>query len=158
MCARHVYGNLKKLHPSKPQLKKRFWAVANSFNMGDYKIALKALENFDHRVYNQVYNDLMARDPTTCSRAFFSTTPTCEDGLNNFSEAYNSGLEKARSLPLVEMLETMRRHAMVRIEVRKNKLTKYKARFSIKVAKTLAEEGEARSNWCKKRTPGVAFC
>ena len=135
-CARHIYGNIKKLHPNKPRFKNLFWAVANSFNEGDYKAALKELKAFD----SQIYDDLMVRDPTTCTRAFFSTTPSCEDGLNNFSESYNSGLKKARSLPLVGMLETMRRQAMVRIEVRKKKLVKYKAKYSLKVAKTIAEE------------------
>ncbi|XP_022566389.2 uncharacterized protein LOC106421322 [Brassica napus] len=149
MCARHVYGNVKKLHPNKPKFKKLFWAVANSFNEGDYKAALKELKAFD----SQIYDDLMARDPRTCTRAFFSTISTCEDGLNNFSESYNSGLKKARSLPLVEMLETMRRQTMVRIEVRKKKLLKYRKKYSEKVAKTIIEEGEQRK-WCKKRTPG----
>ena len=148
-CARHIYGNIKKLHPNKPRFKNLFWAVANSFNEGDYKAALKELKAFD----SQIYDDLMVRDPTTCTRAFFSTTPSCEDGLNNFSESYNSGLKKARSLPLVGMLETMRRQAMVRIEVRKKKLVKYKAKYSLKVAKTIAEETKNRK-WCKKRTPG----
>ncbi|KAJ0238436.1 MULE transposase domain-containing protein [Hirschfeldia incana] len=118
MCARHIYGNIKKLHPNKPKLKKKFWAVANSFNEGDYKAALKELKAFD----SQIYDDLMVRDPKTCTRAFFSTTSSCEDGLNNFLESYNSGLKKACSLPLVGMLEKMRRQAMVRIEVRKKKL------------------------------------
>lgn len=123
--------------------------MANSFNEGDYKAALKELKAFDE----QIYDDLMVRDPTAFTRAFFSTTSSCEDGLNNFSESYNSGLKKARALPLVGMLETMRRQAMVRIEVRKNKLVKYKAKYSEKVAKTIAEETRKRK-WCKKRTPG----
>lgn len=150
MCAKHVYGNLKKIHPNKPRLKKLFWGVSNSFNEGDYKVALKKVKAFD----TEVYDDLMARDPTTCCRAFFKTTSSCEDALNNFSESYNSGLEKPRSLPLVEMLETMRPQAMVRIELRKNKLTKYKAKYSLKVANTIAAEDEEHSKWCKKRTPG----
>ncbi|XP_013633062.1 PREDICTED: uncharacterized protein LOC106338690 [Brassica oleracea var. oleracea] len=149
MCARHVYGNVKKLHPNKPKFKKLYWAVANSFNEGDYNAALKELKAFD----SQIYDDLMVRDPKTCTRAFFSTTSTSEDGLNNFSESYNSGLKKARSLPLVEMLETMRRQTMVRIEVRKKKLLKYRKKYSEKVANTIAEEEEKRK-WCKKRTPG----
>ncbi|XP_013713395.2 uncharacterized protein LOC106417082 [Brassica napus] len=148
-CTRHIYGNIKKLHPNKPKFKHLFWAVANSFNEGDYKAALKELKAFD----SQIYDDLMVRDPTSCTHAFFSTTSSCEDGLNNFSESYNSGLKKSRSLPLVGMLETMRRQAMVRIKVRKKKLVKYEAKYSLKVAKTIAEETKNRK-WCKKRTLG----
>ncbi|XP_056849556.1 uncharacterized protein LOC108824591 isoform X2 [Raphanus sativus] len=47
-CARHVYGNIKKLHPNKPKFKNLFWAVANSFNEGDYKAALKELNIGNH--------------------------------------------------------------------------------------------------------------
>lgn len=138
MCARHIYGNFKKLHPNKPKFKKLYWAVANSFNEGDYKAALKELKALD----SQIYDDLMVRDPKTCTRAFFSTTSTCEDGLNNFPKSYNSGLKKARSLPLVEMFETMRRQRMVIIEVRKKKLLKYRKKYSEKVANTITEEEE----------------
>ena len=88
MCTRHVYGNVKKLHPNMPKFKKLYCTVANSFNDGDYKAALKELKAFDF----QIYDYFMVRDPETCTHAFFSTTSTCEDGLNNFSESYNSGL------------------------------------------------------------------
>ena len=88
MCARHVYGNVKKLHPNMSMFKKLYCTVANSFNEGDYKAALKELKAFDF----QIYDYFMVRDPETCTHAFFSTTSTCEDGLNNFSESYNSGL------------------------------------------------------------------
>lgn len=82
--------------------------------------------------------------PETCSRAFFSTSCTCEDALNNHSESFNSTLEKARSMPLVEMLETMRRQAMVQIDLRKVKSTNHKGKFSEKVGKVTALETNYR--------------
>ena len=124
--------------------------MANSFNEGDYKAALKELKAFD----SQIYDDLMVRDPTSCTCALFSTTSSCEDGLNNFSESYKSGLKKARSLLLVGILETMRRQAMVRLEVTKKKLVKYKAKYSLKIAKTIAEETKKIANGVRKGTPG----
>ncbi|RID75414.1 hypothetical protein BRARA_B02460, partial [Brassica rapa] len=146
-------GNIKKLHPNKPKFKNLFWAVANSFNEGDYKAALKELKAFD----SQIYDDLMVRDPTSCTRAFFSTTSSCEDGLNNFSESYKSGLKKARSLLLVGILETMRRQAMVRLEVTKKKLVKYKAKYSLKIAKTIAEETKKIANEVEENSTSHTF-
>lgn len=73
MCARHIYGNIRKLHPNKPQLKKLFWSIVESPNEADYKASLKELEEYD----KEVYADLMARRPETCSRAYFSTAPCC---------------------------------------------------------------------------------
>lgn len=114
MCARHIYGNLrKKFGTSKPEMKKLFWRVVESHNEADYRENLKALKEYD----SEVYEAQMVRKPETCSRAFFKTTCSCEDALNNISKSYNSTLEKARAMPLVEMLETMRRQAMVRIDI-----------------------------------------
>ncbi|XP_056862466.1 uncharacterized protein LOC130510139 [Raphanus sativus] len=144
MCARHIYGNLRKLHPNKPQMKKLFWSVIESHNEADYKVSLKELEEYD----KEVYADLMARRPETCSRAYFSTTPCCEDALNNNSESYNRTLEKARAMPLVEMLETMRRLAMKRIDLRKKIVKNYKGKFSLKVTKMIASETKYRK-YCK---------
>ncbi|XP_013594587.1 PREDICTED: uncharacterized protein LOC106302671 [Brassica oleracea var. oleracea] len=37
MCARHIYGNLRRAYPGKELPKDLFWAVAKSFNIGDYE-------------------------------------------------------------------------------------------------------------------------
>lgn len=140
MCARHIYGNLRKLYPNKPEMKNLFWSVVESHNEADYKANLKALELYDV----DVYEALMSRRPETCSRAFFKTTCTCEDALNNNSESYNSTLEKARAMPLVEMLETMRRQAMLRIDLRKKKTERHKGKFSEKVSKMITSETRFR--------------
>ena len=77
MCARHIYWNLRKLHPNKPQMKKLFWSVVESHNEAGYKSSFKELKEND----KEVYADLMARRPEICSRAYFSTAPCCEDAL-----------------------------------------------------------------------------
>ncbi|RIA04675.1 hypothetical protein BRARA_K01065 [Brassica rapa] len=144
MCARHIYGNLRKFYPNKPQMKKLFWSVVESHNEADYKASMKEFEEYD----KDVYDAFMARNPETCCRAFFTTTSCCEDALNNNSESYNKTLEKARAMPLVEMLETMRRLAMKRIAMRKKKLEKHKGKFSLKVSKMIESETRFRK-FCK---------
>ena len=121
MCARHIYGNLRRAYPGKELPKDLFWAVAKSFNIGDYEVALQALKNFDVRVYEAV----LMKNPQNCSRAFFSSTSVCEDVSNNFSESYNNTLNTAREMPLVEMLETVRRQAMIRMDMRKTNAFKW---------------------------------
>lgn len=51
-------------------------------------------------------------------------------------------------MPLVEMLETMRRLAMKRIDLRKKIVKDYKGKFSLKVTKMIAFETKYRKN-CK---------
>lgn len=136
MCARHIYGNLRRVYPGKELPKDLFWAVAKSFNVGEYEIALKQLKNFDVRVYEAV----LLKNPHNFSRAFFSSTPVCEDVSNNFSESYNNTLNTAREMPLVEMLETVRRQAMIRMDMRKTKAFRWKGKYSEKVANTIKAE------------------
>ncbi|KAL1206465.1 hypothetical protein V5N11_020828 [Cardamine amara subsp. amara] len=136
MCARHIYGNLRSKFPGKSRIKPLFWAVAESYNKADYDIAIEAVKRYDIAVFEA----MMAKNPKNCSRAFFKTTSTCEDVHNNFSESYNSAINKARSLPLVEMLETVRRQCMFRIDARKAKSIKHRGKYSLKVAEMIAEE------------------
>ncbi|CAA7058664.1 unnamed protein product [Microthlaspi erraticum] len=139
MCARHIYGNIRKDHPRKPQLKTKFWRVVDSFNEEDYEINLAQLKKYD----SDIYEAFMSRNPRNCSRAFFKTDSCCEDALNNFSESYNNTLEKARAMPLIQSLETMRRQTMMRIAMRRKMTQKHKATHSLKVALVIAEEEKA---------------
>lgn len=136
MCARHIYGNLRRAYPGKELPKDLFWAVAKSFNIGDYEVALQALKNFDVRVYEAV----LMKNPQNCSRAFFSSTSVCEDVSNNFSESYNNTLNTAREMPLVEMLETVRRQAMIRMDMRKTNAFKWQGKYSEKVSNAIKAE------------------
>ncbi|ESQ55732.1 hypothetical protein EUTSA_v10026773mg [Eutrema salsugineum] len=87
------------------------------------------------------YNDKQRLDGgATDSCAYFSTTSCCEDALNNFSESYNKAIDKARAMPVVQSLETMRRQAMVRIELRRRTTRKHKGKHSLKVGLVIAEE------------------
>ena len=136
MCARHIYGNLRRAYPGKDLPKHLFWAVAKSFNTADYNRAIAALRSFDEGVYEAV----MMKNPQNCSRAFFNCTSMCEDVSNNFSESYNNTINKARELPLVAMLETIRRQCLIRNDMRRKKTEKHKGKYSLKVAKTIEEE------------------
>ncbi|XP_010445159.1 PREDICTED: uncharacterized protein LOC104727783 [Camelina sativa] len=113
MCARHIYGNLRR-----------------------YNRAIDELKKFDEGVYEVV----MQRNPRNCSRAFFSCKSSCEDVSNNFSESYNNAINKAREMPLVEMLETIRRQTMMHIDVRLKKPMKRQGKYTLKVANTIKKE------------------
>ncbi|XP_010424494.1 PREDICTED: uncharacterized protein LOC104709612 [Camelina sativa] len=136
MCARHIYGNLRRVYLGKELPKDLFWAVAKSFNIAEYERAILALKNFDKSVYDAV----MMKNPRNCSRAFFTFASTCEDVSNNFSESYNNAINQAREMPLVEMLESLRRQCMIRNAMRKKKAMSHQGKFILKVAATITEE------------------
>ncbi|XP_010501988.1 PREDICTED: uncharacterized protein LOC104779331 [Camelina sativa] len=97
---------------------------------------MEELKQFHHAVYEAVMN----KNPKNCSRAFFKCTSLCEDVSNNFSESYNNTINQAREMPLVAMLETIRRQCLIRNDMRRKKAAKHKGKYSLKVAKTIKEE------------------
>ncbi|RID58591.1 hypothetical protein BRARA_F01881 [Brassica rapa] len=123
MCALHIYGNLRRSLIGKELPKYLFWAVAKSFNIGDYDRALTALKAFDAGVYEAV----LSKNPSNCRRAFFSSTLVFEDLSNNFYGSYNNTLNTAREMPLVEMLE-------------KTNVLRWQGKYSEKVVETIKEE------------------
>ncbi|XP_024013207.1 uncharacterized protein LOC112087530 [Eutrema salsugineum] len=59
MCARHIYGNLRRIYPGKELPNALFWSMAKSFNIGECDRAIKAFKEFDFGVYEE----LMKRNP-----------------------------------------------------------------------------------------------
>lgn len=136
MCARHIYANLKKNHPHRADMKGLFWKVAKSYNMAQYNRRVDAVKAYDM----SVYESMMQKNPKNCSLAYFTPSSTCDDVSNNISESFNHAIDPARLMPLVEMLETIRRRAMLRIEARKQKSMNHKGKFSIKAMEKVSEE------------------
>ena len=115
-CARHIFANWKKVY-GQSEYEDYFWAIAYSFTQGDYQYNLHALEVFDAAAHE----DLLKTEPKTWCRAFFSPHARCEDVCNNLSESFNRTIREARKLPLINMLEEIRRLAMKRNSRRHDK-------------------------------------
>lgn len=124
-CVRHIYGNLKKKHGNKKQMKSYIWSVAWSYNEAKYQQNLDMLSCYD----TGVYTDVMATNPKSWCRAFFKLGNYCEDVENNSTESFNSSINKAREKPFVHMLETIARLAMVRIATRSRESHEHQGKF-----------------------------
>ncbi|XP_019082513.1 PREDICTED: uncharacterized protein LOC104704215 [Camelina sativa] len=144
MCARHIYGNLKKIFPHQGDMKKLFWQVAESYTTKEYEANLELVKSYDMRVYEA----MMEKNPKNCSLAFFTPTSSCVDVHNNISESFNNAIDPARYMPMVEMLETIRRRTMVRIDMRKTKADKDLSRVPPRIKEMIALE-QKRLKFCK---------
>uniref|UniRef100_A0A0D3E584 SWIM-type domain-containing protein n=1 Tax=Brassica oleracea var. oleracea TaxID=109376 RepID=A0A0D3E584_BRAOL len=153
MCARHIYGNLKKLFPRQHEIKTLFWRVAESCTVREYEANLEAVKRYDLRLYEAI----MEKNPMNCSLAFFSPTSSCVDVHNNISESFNNAIDPARYMPMVEMLETIRRTAMVRIDMRKKKAADHIGRFPSRIMKMIDKEQE-KLKFCKMIPGGDGRC
>lgn len=114
MCVRHIYGNLKKKHGSKSDMKPYIWSLAWSYNEAEFLQGLDRIFNYDVGVYD----DVQKTNPRSWCRAFYRLGSYCEDVENNSTESFNNTITKARDMPFVPMLETIRRLAMARIAKR----------------------------------------
>ncbi|XP_033134218.1 uncharacterized protein LOC103841102 [Brassica rapa] len=146
MCVRHIYGNVKGRHGKKTELKKLIWWLAWSYNEAEYKERLDRVFNYD----SEVFEDVMKTNPTSWVRAFYKIGNFCEDVENNSTESFNSSIVQAREKPLVPMLETIARLAMVRIAARDVKATEHKHICTPYVIEYLQEEHNKAANLEKR--------
>ncbi|XP_024016569.1 uncharacterized protein LOC112089933 [Eutrema salsugineum] len=110
-CVRHIYANMRALHGKNPEMKKLIWRLAWSYKNTEYEENLDKIFCFD----SAVHANLMKTKPKTWCRAYHKIGNFCEDVENNSTESWNGSIVKARDKPLVPMLETIARMAMVRI-------------------------------------------
>ena len=141
-CARHIFANWRKVY-SASEYEDYFWAIAYSFTNGDYQINLKALEVFDAKAHE----DLLKTEPKTWCRAFFSRHARCEDVCNNLSESFNRTIKDARKLPLINMLEEIRRLAMKRNSRRRDITSGCSTQFPPNIME-IFEQNRQASNHC----------
>lgn len=85
----------------------------------------------------EAYEALLAAEPEHWCRAFFSKTGRSANVCNNLSESFNRTIKKARELPLINMLETIRRQAMMRISRRFKRAAKCIMQFPQRIADVL---------------------
>ena len=68
----------------------------------------------------------MQRDPATWARAFFSENTKSDAIQNNICESFNSYINAAREMPILSMVEWIRRRLMKRIYVKASAMKKYR--------------------------------
>ena len=106
-------SNWKKTYRSE-EYRPFFWRVAYSRTIPEFESRMDELCVFDR----EAHDDLKAADPNSWSRAFFSNLARSDNVCNNLSESFNRTIKKARELPLIKMLEAIRRQAMMHISRR----------------------------------------
>ena len=110
-CAKHVYANWRKEFRVK-EWQKLFWNCAKApyvslFNYARAKLARETVEGA---------RAITRLDPKHWSRAWFRLGSNCDSVDNNICESFNKWIIDARFLPIISMLEAIRRKVMVRIQ------------------------------------------
>ncbi|KAL4348394.1 hypothetical protein GQ457_17G012510 [Hibiscus cannabinus] len=141
-CARHMYANWKKDHKG-GDLQLLFWNCCKATTQPLFR------KHADRicKLKPKAYADLMEKDPSHWSKAFFSTRSKCDSIDNNFCEAFNSAIIGARFKSIISMFEDIRHYVMHRLVEHKKKSISWIGEFCPRIAKVL-EEHKARSSFC----------
>ena len=120
MCARHIYANWRKKFKQK-KYQKLFWRCAKSSSMSLFNYNLSILREKTPAGADAI----MRQDPHHWSRAWFQLGSFCDSVDNNMCESFNHWVLKARFLPIISMLEGIRRQVMVRIQENRSKADRW---------------------------------
>ncbi|CAA7052209.1 unnamed protein product [Microthlaspi erraticum] len=137
MCARHVYANWKKRH-SGADLEDLFWSAANSYYPEDFERKMKALKEYDLVAHADLRISLWC----PWSRAFFTEYSKCDVVENNLGESFNAAIRIARTKPIVEMLEEIRRRVVVSNDKKRLEAEKVKGVYTPRAVALLDQQIE----------------
>jgi len=104
ICCRHLYANYRDVGHKGLVLKDKLWSVAAAYTKAEWTREMKL-----KRIILDAYDYLSKIDPSTWSRAWFSTFPKCYSTVNNLSECFNAWILKRCDLPIISLLEMLRK-------------------------------------------------
>ncbi|XP_068319782.1 uncharacterized protein [Pyrus communis] len=141
-CVRHLYTNYREQFKGKA-LKDALWAVAKTTTIPHFRRAMEELKLLNEDAYDW----LMKRPANHWSRSHFQTQTKCEMLLNNLCESFNAVIVKAKSKPIVTMLQIIYTMLMRKIQMRKDIMVRQPGDLCPKIKKKL-EDAKMESGRC----------
>lgn len=112
-CCRHIYSNFKQKFPGM-LLKKEFWAACRSANQVDFNNHMAEIYSISPAAHKW-----LLQIPVVCwAKHCFPVQIKCSHVTNNMSESFNNWISNFRGMPIVRMLEEIRRKIMILIHKR----------------------------------------
>ncbi|XP_010421281.1 PREDICTED: uncharacterized protein LOC104706764 [Camelina sativa] len=149
MCARHVYANWKKKYAG-AEYEDMFWAAADSYYPQQFDRKMQELKEYDPAAFNDLKISLFC----PWSRAYFTEFSKCAAVENNLGESFNAAIRIARSKPVVEMLEEIRKRVMVSNEKKRAEAEKTKGEYTPKAIALLDQQIDLAKN-CRPLSCGL---
>ncbi|KAH9648644.1 SWIM-type domain-containing protein [Citrus sinensis] len=106
-CCRHIYANFKQNFPS-VLLRNSFWKACRSSNLADFNTHMFELNNI-----HSATHDWLIQIPVCCwAKHKFPMHTKCSHMTNNMSKSFNNWINNFRGLPIVRMVEEIRKKVM----------------------------------------------
>lgn len=119
-CVQHLYTNFKQIHRGLA-LKERLWKCAKASYVTHWKVEMEQLGQESAAAHSW----LDEKDPKTWCRAHFRCGLDCDILVNNMCESFNAVILKARSLPIISMLQTIYLYLLKRMERNREAMSKH---------------------------------
>ncbi|KAH7835706.1 hypothetical protein Vadar_029032 [Vaccinium darrowii] len=112
-CLRHMYANFSKTYRGK-ELKDMFWGAASAYTKPEFEEHMEILKSA-----NKDAHEWMVREvPEVWARSFYNPRSKVNRMDNNMREEFNNWIQEARDMPILTMLETIKRQLMARYVAR----------------------------------------
>ncbi|KAK8954634.1 hypothetical protein KSP39_PZI002501 [Platanthera zijinensis] len=131
-CLRHMYNNFKQKFRG-IQLKDLLWRAASATRIVDFNYEMEKLKACDKNAYDWVKE----RHERHWAKSHFSTWCKCDMLLNNYCEAFNKVILRARDKPIITMLEMIRVILMKRLHTQRDKMDKFNGEVCPTIQKIL---------------------
>lgn len=115
-----MYANFKLRFKDK-ELKDLMWGAATAYLEETHNKKMNDLR----RLSNEAYDWLKNIPPQQWCKYMMSARPKCDMLSNNLCESFNNYIKEARDMPILTMLEALRRQIMCRIYTKKQWIEKY---------------------------------
>ena len=119
------------------ELKDKLWAAAAAYIEVNFYKEMDELKNISEYAYNY----LMNIDRGSWSWAWFNTTTKCDLLVNNLCECFNAYIISARDLPIISMLELIRKKLIKRYQAKRDGIRTMTSRLCLRIVAKLDEIG-----------------
>lgn len=135
ICVRHLYANYRDSRHH--ALKDKLWSVAAAYTEANFCREIDELKG----ISPDAYDYLSKIDSSMWSKAWFSTFTKCDLIVNNLSECFNAWILKSHDLPIISMMEMLRKKFMKRYQNKREGISTMEGRICPKIRARLDECG-----------------
>jgi hypothetical protein len=135
ICCRHLYVNHRDVGHRGFALKDKLWSAATAFIEAEWSREIEELKG----ISLDAYDYLSKINPSMWPRAWFSTFPKCDLIVNNLSECFNAWIVKQHDLPIISLMEMLRKKLMKRYQKKQEGIIKMDGRICPKIFERLDE-------------------
>jgi hypothetical protein len=137
-CVRHLYANYRDSGHRGLALKDKLRVAAAAYTEDEFYKQMDEL----NLISKDAYNYLMKIDRSIWSKAWFNIFPKCDLLVNNLCECFNAYILKARDLPIISMLEMIRKKLMKRYQAKRDGIRTMIGRLCPRIVVKLDEIGQ----------------